>query len=120
ERDADPSVRQVIDQRPLLGDADRVVKLPHTTARPYLDVLGDGGDGGARHRGIRVESAKRMEMPFRRPDGFEPVPVCEPGALEPQAVLVAPLCALVAGEIEQAEPDGGVRVLEDRSARAQR
>ena len=108
EGDADPSVGKIVDQRPLLGDADRAVQRQHTTPRADLHPLGDGGDGGADERGIRVETAEGMKMPLGRPDGLEAIAVGEPGALEQKAVLVAPFLAFVAGEIEEAEADAGV------------
>ena len=108
EGDADPSVGKIVDQRPLLGDADRAVQRQHTTPRADLHRLGDGGDGGAGERGIRIETAEGMKVPLGRPEGLEAIAIREPGSLEQKAVLVAPFLAFVAGEIEEAEADAGV------------
>src|SRR5207253_8465236 len=93
--DADPSVGKSVDQRPLLGDSDRAVQRQHATSRADLHSLGDGGDGGAGQRGIRIETAEGMKVPLRRPDGLEAIAVREPRALEKKAVLVAPFLAFV-------------------------
>ena len=116
--DADPSVREVVDERPFLRDADWAVQRRDATSCADLDSFGNGRDCRARHRRIWIESAERMEVPFRRPNRLETVPVGEPGAFEQKTVLVAPFLGFVAREVEEAESNGGVCVREGRSAGA--
>ena len=113
ERDADAPARQVVDERPLLGHANRVMKREHDAAGTDPDARRDRGNRGAHHRGIGVEAAERMKVPLRRPDGVEAVCVRKLRSLHQQPVLGGATVALVAGEIEQAEVNrtpGGERV----------
>ena len=106
---ADAAVREVVDDRPFLGDAQHGVQRADDAAGANADLLGDRGDGGARDRRIREQAAEGVEVTLRRPDRDEAVLVGEPRALEQQAVLVLLVLALVAREVEQAEVDRALR-----------
>ena len=62
-------LRDVVDERPFLGDADRVVQRQHAAARADPQSIGDGGDRGAGHRRIGIQPAECMEVALGRPDG---------------------------------------------------
>ncbi len=109
ERDRDAAVREVIDDRPFLRDAQHRVQRADDAAGADADLFRDRGDGGARDRRIREQAAEGVEVTFRRPHGDEVVLVGEPRAIEQQAVLVLFVLALVAGEVEQAEVDRALR-----------
>ena len=85
----DPALREVVHQRPLFGDADRVVQRQDDAAGADLHPLGDGGDRGAGDGRVGVQPAEGVEVALRRPDGGEAVPVGELRALQQEAVLVA-------------------------------
>jgi hypothetical protein len=104
ERDADATVREVVDDRPLLGDPDRAVQRRDDAAGADPQPLGDRGDGRAHHRRVRVQPAEVVEVALRRPDRREAVGVGELGALHQQPVLLR-AGALAGGEVEQAEVD---------------
>ena len=71
-RDPDASVREVVDDRPFLGDPDRVVQRHHATARANLDVLRHRRDRGAGDRRIRIRAAERVEVTLGCPHRAKP------------------------------------------------
>ena len=100
ERDADPAPRQVVDDRPLLGDAQRMVQRRDHAARADADPLGHGGDGGPGDGRIRVQAAERMEVPLRRPHGGKAIFVPELRAFDQQPVAITRITAKLARKIE--------------------
>ena len=87
ERQADAAAGEVVDDGPLLGAADRVVKREDDAPGAELDALGRRGDGGAGDRRVRVEPSERVEVALRRPYGHEAVLVGELRPFEEEAIL---------------------------------
>ena len=105
-------VRQVVDDRPFLGNAGGMVQRCHNRTRAHPDVARDGGHGSAGHRRVRIGPAKGMEMPFRRPDRNKAVFVGKLRAFQQQAVFVTAHAIVVAPVVD--------RELHPVAARAQR
>ena len=87
EGHAGAAVGQVVDDRPFLGDAGRMVERRDDAARADADRLRDGGGGGPGDRGVGVGAAEGMEVAFRRPDGDEPVLIGKLGAFQEEFVF---------------------------------
>ena len=104
ESNAHAAVRQVVHHRPLLGNARRVMQGTNHAAGTQADALGYHCQRGGGLSGIRVEAAELMEMPLRRPDRRESMPVGKAGAFQQQPVLVVP-GRVSTGEVHQAELD---------------
>ncbi len=117
ERDADAAARQVVHDGPFLGDTNRMVQRQDDAARPHMDALGDGGDGRARHRRVRVQPAEGVEMPLRRPHRRESARVGQARAVEQEPVPVGRPGALVAREVEQTDVNGACAPPAPRHAR---
>ena len=103
EGDPDAAVREVVDDRPLLGDPQRRVQRADEASGADPHPLGDGGHRGAGDGGVRVEAAERVEVALGGPDRDEAVAVGEARALEQEAVLPLLVLGRVAREVEQAE-----------------
>src|SRR5207244_363062 len=103
EGDAGPPVREVIDDRPLLRDADRVMEREDDAPRADADARRRGGERRAGDGRVRVEAAEGVEVPLRRPDRAEAVRVGEASALEEEAVARSALSLGLRGEVEEAE-----------------
>ncbi len=99
--------RQVVHQRPFLGNPQRVVQRQDDTAGPDRDPVGDAGQQPTDHRRIRIEPTEPVKVSLRRPDRRETMLVSEPGALFEQLVRVGVAARTVRdiAEIEQAEVD---------------
>ena len=74
--------------------------------RTNLDVLRDHRDGRAGYGGIRIEAAKFMKVPLRRPHRCEAVLVGKLCPLREQAIFVGWIFTLIGGEVEETEVDG--------------
>ncbi|HEU4535412.1 MAG TPA: fatty acid desaturase [Polyangiaceae bacterium] len=90
----DAPAGDVIDDRPLFGDAHGVVQGHDDAAGAQADALGDGGEGGADDGGVGVEAAPGVEMALGDPDGRVAVGVGVLGDLERQSVRVGALGAV--------------------------
>ena len=88
ERDPHSPIRDVVHDRPFFGDAKRMVKRKDDSSLRGCDVLRDRGYRRASHRGIRIESAERMEVPLGSPHRDEAVGVREPRTFEQQFVFL--------------------------------
>ena len=90
-----------IDDRPLLGDAGRVMQWQDAATGAQRHVARDRGEGGAGDRRVRERPAECIEVPFRGPDRHEASLVSEAGGVEQDLVLASALGAFAAEE-EQA------------------
>ena len=88
EREVDAARGEVVDHGPLLDDPHRVVERQDHAPRPEPDPAGLHRQGGMKDRGIGIETPKRCEMPFGKPDCCKALAVREPGALDQQPVLL--------------------------------
>src|SRR5204863_7339744 len=60
------------------------------------DSFGDGRQGCAGDRRVRVRTAERVEVTFRSPDGLESVLIEILRAVQHQTVLVTARCVIIA------------------------
>src|SRR5436853_1188437 len=102
-RDADTAFRDVINHGPFFSDSHWIVQRQDYATSSNSDSLGYSGDGRASHGRVRVETAERMEMPLRGPDGAEAMTVREPGSFKKEPVSVVRCFSFVARKIEEAE-----------------
>ena len=98
--DARAPTGEVVDHRPFLGNAGRVVERGHTRARAHTDVAGHSGDSSARDRRVRVGATKGVEMPLRRPDRVKAMRVGKFRALKEQFVFLFARAVVIAPIIE--------------------
>ncbi len=103
EGDADAPVRQVVDDRPLLGDAQRVVQGQNHAPGADVDVLGQRRQGRAGDRRIGIEAAEGMEVALGRPHRGKAVGVGELCPFEQEPILAGSRLRPVAREVEEAE-----------------
>ncbi|CAM3196892.1 Uncharacterised protein [Burkholderia gladioli] len=103
DRDADPAARQVVDHRPFLGHAHRMMQRQHHAAGAQLDMARLARQRGGQHRGIRREPAEGVEMALGQPQRGEALLVREARRGEQQVVLAALVGGIVGAEKGQAE-----------------
>ena len=99
--DAAAPIGQVVDDRPFLGDAGRVVE--GADARPCADrdVLRDRRHRRPGDRGVRIGAAEGVEVPLGRPDGDEAVAVGEFRALQQQFVFLGARPVVIAPVVQR-------------------
>ena len=101
-----------VDDRPLLGDAGRMVQWQDHAAAAHVHPVRHRGHRGAGHRRIRVDAAEGVEVTLRRPHRLEAPGIGEARPVEQQAVLVG--ACLGAREVEKAERRMPARLLRAR------
>src|SRR5206468_9389594 len=108
------SARQIVDNGPFFGDANRILQRQDDASGADLRALSRCGNRGTRDRGIGIQTAKLVEVPLRGPDGAKAVRVGKPGALQKEPVLILG-ASLVAVEVEKAELHRGLLLLRARA-----
>ena len=96
------AIAEVVDHRPFLDDARRVMQRQHTASGADIEIFRDRGNGRTGDGRIGIGAAESVEMPFRRPDGAKAVTVGVARAVEQKLVLARADAVIVAPE-EQAE-----------------
>lgn len=102
-RDTDPAARQVVDKRPVFGDAKRMVQRQDDAAGHQPHAAGLARQRRLQHRRVRIQPAEIGVVPFRRPHAREAVPIGIPRRLDHQPVAVAAIRRLAAVEEHHAE-----------------
>ena len=104
EGQSDTSARQLVDHRPVFRDAQRVVQRQHDAAGAEVHARRDGRKRRRGDRGVRIEAAEGVEVPFGGPDSGEAMLVCEAGTIKQQAVRIPRLAMTgMRREVEEAE-----------------
>ena len=96
EGQCDPTVAEVVNDGPLLGDSDRMVERGHATAGADTEALRDSCERGTGDGRIGVRTAERVEMAFRSPHSFKAVAIEILRALDHQAILIPARRVIVA------------------------
>ena len=98
----------MIDHSPVFSHTQRVVQGQHHAASTKLHGLRDHCECRGRDGWVRIQAAKRMEVPLRRPYRIEPMRVRKSGTLDEEPVGIALLrAARVGGKIEETEGHRG-------------
>src|SRR6185295_6057476 len=97
------SGRKIVDDRPLLRYANRIVQRKHDTSRTQTDPLGDHCQRRPQNRRIRVKPTEVQKVSLRRPDSSETVLVTIACAFKQQAILISSGGRAVVREEKQTE-----------------
>ena len=99
-----PTLREVVDERPLFSDTNGVVQGQHTTAGANLDIPGHCGQRGTGDGGIGILTAKGMKVAFRRPHRIKTMLIGELRSFDEQLIFVRGVStAVVTGKVIQTE-----------------
>src|SRR5262249_20838044 len=76
------AIAEIIDYRPFLDNARRVMQRQYAASRTDIETPRDRGNGRTGDRGIGIGAAERVEMPFGGPDSAKTTAVCVARAVE--------------------------------------
>src|SRR6185295_12334444 len=83
------SGRKIVDDRPLLRYANRIVQRKHDTSRTQTDPLGDHCQRRPQNRRIRVKPTEVQKVSLRRTESSETVLVTIACAFQQHAILIS-------------------------------
>jgi hypothetical protein len=102
---ANATMREVINNRPLFGHAQRIMQREHDTASTQLHMSGHRCQCGTCDGWVGIEAAKAVKMSFGSPDGGKCMLVSKLSTLYQEVVAICAYARFLVRKVEQAKID---------------